>query len=77
MKICSTESETLLRIMLRKERTEYGKKIRKDYEAHRIYEKRANMTEYNFRPDGLCNTISTVQKDCMLCVIKKGGTGGK
>lgn len=76
MKKCSTDSE-YIRVMLRKERTEYGKRIRKAYESHEIYEKRGNMTEYRFRPDGLCNTISTVQKDCTLCVIKKGGTGGK
>lgn len=48
---------------LRKERTEYGKKIRKQYESHCINEKRANMTVYAPRSDGLCNTITTVQKD--------------
>lgn len=57
MKKCSTDSE-YTRVMLRKERTEYGKRIRKAYESHKIYEKRSNMTEYRFRPDGLFHNTS-------------------
>ena len=53
----------MIAMCLRKVRTEYGKRIRKDYEAHRIYERRANMVQLEPRTDGLCNTISTVQKD--------------
>lgn len=55
--------------MLRKERTEYGKKIRKAYENHEIYEKRSNMSTFVPRADDICNTITTVLKDCTLLEI--------
>lgn len=48
---------------LKYQRNEYAKKIRKDYEAGKIKERRCNMREYTIRNDGLCNTITTVQKD--------------
>lgn len=47
---------------LRKCRIEYGKAIRKDYEAGRI-KKRSNMIKYVPRNDGLSNTLTTVLKD--------------
>lgn len=53
---------------LRYQRTEYAKKIRKDYESGKIKEKRCNMREYTLRQDGLCNTITTVQKDNYIVV---------
>lgn len=46
-------------------RTEYGKQIRKDYENHLISEKRKNIQRLEPRDDGLCNTITTVLKDCL------------
>ena len=49
--------------VLRAERTEYGKSIRKQYEAGEISEKIGNMREMNPRTDGVSNTITTVQKD--------------
>lgn len=49
--------------VLRAERTDYGKAIRKKYEAGEIYEKIGNMREMNPRTDGVSNTITTVQKD--------------
>lgn len=55
---------------LRKERTEYGKKIRKQYDNHLIFEKRANMTTLVPRNDGLSNTITTVLKDNYIMVKK-------
>lgn len=48
---------------LRRVRTQYGKAIRKDYEAGRVKEKRSNMTQYEPRDDGLLNTLTTVLKD--------------
>lgn len=48
---------------LKYQRTEYAKKIRKQYEAGEIKEKRCNMREWATRKDGLCNTLTTVQKD--------------
>ena len=49
--------------VLKMERTEYAKKIRKAYEAGRIKEKRRNLKEYAIREDGCSNTLTTVQKD--------------
>jgi len=49
--------------VLRAERTEYGKVIRKQYEAGEIYEKIGNMREMRPRTDGVVNTITTLLKD--------------
>lgn len=49
--------------VLRSVRTEYGKEIRTAYEQGEIHEKRANMREFECRPDDLCNTLTTVLKD--------------
>jgi hypothetical protein len=56
---------------LKYQRTEYAKKIRKDYEAGIIKERRCNMREYTFRTDGCSNTITTVQKDNYIAEINK------
>ncbi len=47
-------------------RTEYGKNIRKAYENGEIEESRHNMTKLEPKTDGICNTLSTVQKDNMI-----------
>ena len=49
--------------VLRAERTEYGKEIRKQYEAGEIDEKIGNMREMKPRTDGVTNTITTLLKD--------------
>lgn len=49
--------------VLRAERTEYGKAIRKQYEAGEINEKIGNMREMKPRTDGISNTITTLLKD--------------
>ena len=49
--------------VLRAERTEYGKSIRKQYEAGEVDEKIGNMRELKPRTDGVSNTITTVAKD--------------
>lgn len=49
--------------VLRAERTEYGKAIRKQYEAGEVYEKIGNMRELSPRTDGVSNTITTLLKD--------------
>lgn len=56
---------------LKYQRTEYAKKIRKDYEAGKIKERRCNMREYTTRTDGCCNTITTVRKDNYILEITK------
>lgn len=60
--------EDILPAALKYQRTEYAKKIRKDYEAGKIKERRCNMREYTLRTDGLCNTITTVVKDNYIAV---------
>lgn len=52
--------------VLKAERTEYGKAIRKQYEKGEITEKIGNMREYRPRTDGITNTLTTVQKDNYL-----------
>lgn len=58
----------MLPATLKYQRTEYAKKIRKDYEAGKIKERRCNMREYTLRTDGLCNTITTVVKDNYIVI---------
>lgn len=52
--------------VLRYERNEYGKSIRKEYEAGNIKEKRGNMRTPVPRTDGVSNTLTTVLKDNYL-----------
>lgn len=52
--------------VLRAVRTEYGRKIRKQYEAGEINEKIGNMRELSPRTDGISNTLTTVLKDNYL-----------
>lgn len=59
--------------VLTPKRTEYGKALRKDYDVGRIRGSRHNMTELEPRTDGICNTITTVQKDNLL--MKPNNTG--
>ena len=49
--------------VLRAERTEYGKAIRKQYEAGEVDEKIGNMREMKPRTDGVANTVTTLLKD--------------
>lgn len=48
---------------LRLVRTEEGKRLRKAYDNHEISHGFNEYREYEPRPDGVINTISTVQKD--------------
>lgn len=47
-------------------RTEYGKKVRKEYESGELKESRHNMQQLEPREDGVCNTITSVQKDNLI-----------
>lgn len=53
-------------VILRPERTEYGKSIRKEYESGNVEEKRGNMRTLQPRPDNISNTLTTVLKDNLL-----------
>ena len=65
--------------ILKYQRTEYAKQIRRAYEAGEIKERRCNMREWTIRTDGISNTLTTVQKDNLLleekevcCVAMRG-----
>lgn len=53
---------------LRNVRSDYGKEIRKDYEAGNIKISRHEFLESEVRDDGVVNTLLTVQKDNQLAV---------
>ena len=50
-------------------RTDYGKRIRSDYESHRLYEHRGNMVLLSPRNDDCINALTTVLKDNYLLEI--------
>ena len=54
--------------VLRNVRSDYGKEIRKDYEAGNIEISKHKFLESEVRDDGVVNTLSTVQKDNQLAV---------
>lgn len=56
--------------ILKYQRTAYGKKIRKDYEAGKIKERRCNMREYVAKPADFSNTLTTITKDNLIVVAK-------
>ena len=56
--------------VLKFQRNEYGKQIRKAYESHEIQEKRGAMKEAVPRMDGICNTITTVYNNNYLLEIE-------
>ena len=60
--------------VLRNVRSDYGKEIRKDYEAGNTEISRHKFLESEVRDDGVVNTLSTVQKDNQLAVKVAEGT---
>lgn len=52
--------------VLTPKRTEYGKKVRKDWESHKLIQQRKYMQQLEPRTYGVSNTITSVQKDNML-----------
>lgn len=52
---------------IRMVRTEEGKRLRKQYEAHEIEHGFNEHREMELRTDGVSNTLSTVQKDNYIC----------
>ena len=54
--------------VLTPKRNEYGKSVRREYESGELRESRHKMADLEPRTDGVSNTITTVQKDNLLCV---------
>lgn len=57
--------------VLRQVRTEYGKKIRKQYDSGELQEKWCNMKQLEPRTDGIANTLTTVQKDNYVVTVER------
>lgn len=55
-----------MRAILRYERTEFGKAVRGDYEGKRISLRRNEIRMLQPRTDGICNTLTGVEKDNLL-----------
>lgn len=51
-------------------RTNYGKAIRKDYEAGKLREKRVNIQKLEPRHDGKTNCLTSVDKDNLIIQLK-------
>ena len=54
--------------ILKTERNEYAKAIRKDYESHRVTARRYEMKQIAVRTDGCSNALTTVLKDNLLLI---------
>ena len=54
--------------ILKTERNEYAKAIRKDYESHKITARRYEMKQIAIRTDGCSNALTTVLKDNLLLI---------
>lgn len=52
--------------VLTPKRAEFGKQMRKSYESGEYKDSRHNMTQMKPRTDGICNTLTSVQKDNLL-----------
>jgi predicted transposase YbfD/YdcC len=52
--------------VLTPKRTEEGKRMRKDYESHKVTKQRKEMQQLEPREDGVSNTLTTAQKDNYL-----------
>jgi DNA-cytosine methyltransferase len=57
--------------VLTPKRTEYGKQIRKDYEAGLIKEQRKNIQQLEPRLDGKTNCLTSVQKDNLVMQLNE------
>lgn len=60
------ETERINVYSIRMVRTELGKMLRKDYEQHKLHH---GFNEHRVMEVGgvLCNSITTVQKDYLIC----------
>lgn len=61
--------------VLTPKRTEFGKKVRKKYEAKELNMSRHEMTTMEPRTDGITNTLTSVQKDNYLCIPEATSKG--
>lgn len=55
--------------VLTPKRTDFGKSVRKDYEAKKVELHRKDVSQLYPRNDGITNTITTVQKDNLILLL--------
>lgn len=61
--------------VLTPKRTEESKRMRKDYESHKVSAQRKEMQKLEPRDDGVSNTLTTAQKDNYLMVPSNTAEG--
>ena len=54
--------------ILKTERNEYAKTIRKDYESHKVMARRCELKQIALRNDVCSNFLTTIFKDNMLLI---------
>ena len=54
--------------ILKTERNEYAKAIRKDYESPKVMARRCELKQIALRTDGCSNTLTTLTKDNLLII---------
>ena len=59
--------------ILKTERNEYAKQIRKSYESHKVSARRCELKQITIREDGLSNSLTTVLKDNLVIVDARKG----
>ena len=59
---------TVFAAVLKTERNEYAKAIRKDYERHKVCARRCELKQVAIRNDGCSNTLTTINKDNLLLI---------
>lgn len=58
------------RLVLKTERSDYGRVVRRAYERGEIRLTRMDVKQYTARKDGVSNTITGVQKDNWILCVK-------
>lgn len=73
--LTSVQKDNLV-VCLTPKRTEYGKHIRKQYEAGEVLAMRKEVSQLEPREDGKTNTITTVQKDNLVIQLNPSKESG-
>lgn len=74
--LTTVQKDNLLISCLTSKRSEYGKQIRKQYEAGGVKAPRKEIQQLEPRTDGKTNTLTTVQKDNLLIQLGRGNNKG-
>ena len=64
-----TADTTMSAYVLGKRRNDYGKQIRKAYESHQTEARRCDIADLVLVRSEYSNTITTLTKDNLICVI--------